>query len=211
MHLVLHPLVHDALATLRDVSTTPETFRHMAVRISLLLASEATRDVPTLAPWGAVQDIARIGTGTWDQLCAIQTDGDVFCSGYGFGLVPTQQAMTASRFWVDTFGELQVDDDTIFRASQARAECAIDTTGLVCSGNAYGPAGDIVDGGFVDGSAVCWLTDNGSVECSGNTKNDYFDAGRVLAFAYSYYTDSMCAVYDDGSIWGAGLRVGYTF
>jgi uracil phosphoribosyltransferase len=49
LHLVQHPLVHDALATLRDVSTTPETFRHMAVRISLLLASEATRDVPTLA------------------------------------------------------------------------------------------------------------------------------------------------------------------
>ena len=48
MHLVEHPLVHDALATLRDVSTTPQTFRHMAMRISLLLASEATRDVPTL-------------------------------------------------------------------------------------------------------------------------------------------------------------------
>jgi uracil phosphoribosyltransferase len=47
LHLVEHPLVHDALATLRDVSTTPQTFRHMAVRISLLLASEATRDVPT--------------------------------------------------------------------------------------------------------------------------------------------------------------------
>jgi uracil phosphoribosyltransferase len=49
LHLVEHPLVHDALATLRDASTTPQTFRHMAVRISLLLASEATRDVPTAA------------------------------------------------------------------------------------------------------------------------------------------------------------------
>jgi uracil phosphoribosyltransferase len=47
VHLVEHPLVHDALATLRDVSTTPQTFRHMAMRISLLLASEATREVPT--------------------------------------------------------------------------------------------------------------------------------------------------------------------
>jgi uracil phosphoribosyltransferase len=47
VHLVEHPVVHDALATLRDASTPPEAFRRMAVRISLLLAAEATRDVPT--------------------------------------------------------------------------------------------------------------------------------------------------------------------
>ena len=47
LHLVQHPLVHDALATLRDASTPPEVFRRMAVRISLLLAAEATRDIPT--------------------------------------------------------------------------------------------------------------------------------------------------------------------
>ena len=47
MRIVDHPLVHDALTTLRDVSTPPELFRRMAVRISLLLAAEATRDVPT--------------------------------------------------------------------------------------------------------------------------------------------------------------------
>jgi uracil phosphoribosyltransferase len=45
LHLVQHPLVHDALATLRDRSTPPELFRRMAVRISLLLAAEATRDM----------------------------------------------------------------------------------------------------------------------------------------------------------------------
>jgi uracil phosphoribosyltransferase len=41
--------VHDALATLRDVTTPPEVFRRMAIRISLLLAAEATRDVPSEA------------------------------------------------------------------------------------------------------------------------------------------------------------------
>ena len=40
-------MVHDALTTLRDASTPPEIFRRMAVRISLLLATEATRDVPS--------------------------------------------------------------------------------------------------------------------------------------------------------------------
>jgi uracil phosphoribosyltransferase len=47
LHLVTHPLVHDALATLRDGATPPELFRRMAVRISLLLAAEATRDIPS--------------------------------------------------------------------------------------------------------------------------------------------------------------------
>jgi len=48
LRLVPHPLVHDALATLRDSATPPELFRRMAVRISLLLAAEATRDVPSI-------------------------------------------------------------------------------------------------------------------------------------------------------------------
>jgi uracil phosphoribosyltransferase len=49
LHVVEHPVVHDALATLRDVTTRPEVFRRMAIRISLLLAAEATRDVPSEA------------------------------------------------------------------------------------------------------------------------------------------------------------------
>ena len=49
VHLVQHPLVHDALAILRNASTPPELFRRMAVRISLLLAAEATRDLPASA------------------------------------------------------------------------------------------------------------------------------------------------------------------
>ena len=49
VHVVEHPLVHDALVTLRDRATPPELFRRMAVRISLLLAAEATRDLPASA------------------------------------------------------------------------------------------------------------------------------------------------------------------
>jgi uracil phosphoribosyltransferase len=47
LHIVDHPLVHDALATLRDEQTSPEEFRRTAIRISLLLATEALGDVPT--------------------------------------------------------------------------------------------------------------------------------------------------------------------
>lgn len=49
LHLVDHPVVHDVLLRLRDVETRPDTFRAMARRISLLLAAEATRDLPTRA------------------------------------------------------------------------------------------------------------------------------------------------------------------
>ncbi len=47
VHLVEHPLVHDALVSLRDRNTTPEHFRRAATRISMLLAAEAMRDLPT--------------------------------------------------------------------------------------------------------------------------------------------------------------------
>ena len=47
LHLVNHPLVHDALAQLRDKTTPPDEFRRLATRISVLLAAEALRDVPT--------------------------------------------------------------------------------------------------------------------------------------------------------------------
>ena len=46
VHIVDHPLVHDALVTLRDKTTTPEHFRRAATRISVLLIAEALRDLP---------------------------------------------------------------------------------------------------------------------------------------------------------------------
>jgi uracil phosphoribosyltransferase len=49
VHLVNHPLVHDALLELRDVRTHPPEFRQAANRISVLLAAEALKDVPSRA------------------------------------------------------------------------------------------------------------------------------------------------------------------
>ena len=49
MHLVDHPLVHDALVELRDTSTTSAAFRRAATRITTLVATEAMRDVPSVA------------------------------------------------------------------------------------------------------------------------------------------------------------------
>ncbi len=45
VHLVDHPIAHDALVALRDKDTRPSHFRRLAHRLSLLLAIEATRDL----------------------------------------------------------------------------------------------------------------------------------------------------------------------
>ena len=49
IRLVEHPLVQDILLKLRDAKTSPEQFRQLAGRISVLLAAEALRDLPTVA------------------------------------------------------------------------------------------------------------------------------------------------------------------
>ena len=48
LHLVDHALVHDALMELRDVRTDPPAFRRAANRISVLLAAEALKDIPSV-------------------------------------------------------------------------------------------------------------------------------------------------------------------
>jgi uracil phosphoribosyltransferase len=48
VHLVQHPIVQDILLELRDARTTPERFRQLAGRISVFLAAEALRDLPTV-------------------------------------------------------------------------------------------------------------------------------------------------------------------
>jgi uracil phosphoribosyltransferase len=48
LHLIDHPLAHDALMELRDVTTSPPAFRRAASRISLILAAEALRSLPTM-------------------------------------------------------------------------------------------------------------------------------------------------------------------
>jgi uracil phosphoribosyltransferase len=47
--VITHPLVHDALMELRDARTAPPAFRRAANRISVLLAAEALRDLPSSA------------------------------------------------------------------------------------------------------------------------------------------------------------------
>jgi uracil phosphoribosyltransferase len=111
LHVVEHPVVHDALATLRDAATPPETFRRMAVRISLLLAAEATRDVPSdavsvrtpLGPAGArrvrsgvvVVPVLRAGLGMLDAVLELLPNARV---GH-IGLQRDELTAVASRYY----------------------------------------------------------------------------------------------------------------
>jgi uracil phosphoribosyltransferase len=47
VHLIDHPLVHDALVMLRARDTPPDQFRQASRRISLMLVAEALRDLPS--------------------------------------------------------------------------------------------------------------------------------------------------------------------
>lgn len=50
LHLVQHPIVQDALTSLRDRATKPSHFRRLTHRLSLVVATDATRKLPmTLA------------------------------------------------------------------------------------------------------------------------------------------------------------------
>jgi len=48
VHLVDHPIAQHALLLLRDTAAYPSRFRRLAERLSLLIAIEATRTLPTI-------------------------------------------------------------------------------------------------------------------------------------------------------------------
>ena len=111
MHLVDHPLVHDALATLRDVRTPPERFRRAATRISVLLAAQALCDVPTsdvtvetplgpapgrrVAPDVVVVPVLRAGLGMLDAVLELVQGARV---GH-IGLQRDEMTAVASQYY----------------------------------------------------------------------------------------------------------------
>ena len=111
LHLVTHPLVHDALAQLRDKHTPFDQFRRVATRISVLLATEALRDVPTststvdtpLGPADArrvaadvvVVPVLRAGLGMLDAVLDLVPSARV---GY-IGLQRDERTAVASQYY----------------------------------------------------------------------------------------------------------------
>ncbi len=111
VQLVDHPLVHDALVSLRDKLTPPDAFRRMATRISVLLAAEALRTVPTapvtvetpIGPAGGrhvaadvvVVPVLRAGLGMLDAVLELVPSARV---GY-IGLQRDERTAIASQYY----------------------------------------------------------------------------------------------------------------
>lgn len=185
-----------------------------------------TAAASSFTQWGSQNNLTHLGTGTWDQMCAIDSGGVVRCSGLDFGLSPVTQdgGATHTHFWIDTTGALQLDDPDVFRAANGRTNCRVTTEGFWCPSNSFaGPPSAVVDGSLtstlpemLDDQDSCWLSTAGTVQClRENIDPDspdlgtrrlvsHFRNGTVLALAANSYTNSMCAVYSDGSLWCVG-------
>jgi uracil phosphoribosyltransferase len=111
VHLVDHPLVHDALLELRDKSTAAAAFRQAAARITTVLAAEAMRDIPSVAatvetPMGpangrrvsgdiVVVPVLRAGLGTLEAILTLAPQARV---GH-IGLQRDEVTAVASQYY----------------------------------------------------------------------------------------------------------------
>jgi uracil phosphoribosyltransferase len=111
LHVVSHPLVEDVLAALRDKRTPSSEFRRLSHRVSLLVAAEATRDLPTaeaevetplettmirrLARRVVAVPVLRAGLGMLDAFLELVPTAQV---GY-FGLERNEQTAVARRYY----------------------------------------------------------------------------------------------------------------
>jgi len=111
VHIVDHPLVHDALVELRDKRTEPEHFRRAARRISVLLAAEAMREIASAdisvdTPLGpapgrrvgsdvVVVPVLRAGLGMLDAVLELVPSARV---GY-IGLQRDERTAIASQYY----------------------------------------------------------------------------------------------------------------
>jgi hypothetical protein len=160
--------------------------------------------------------------------CAIDDANGVFCAGSeGYGATPVQVG-TGSSVYITNFGTIRIDDTTVWRAGSMASYCLVEPAGLMCSETTpyglTGTAGHVVDGSVMNGGdsptvyPACNLDDTGSVHCSVfEITERQFSARPNVAFAGSLYTDTHCAVGNDGSLWcrssnrsnelGAGVMV----
>jgi uracil phosphoribosyltransferase len=111
LKVVSHPLVDDAMASLRDKATPCAEFRVLARRVSLLLVAEATRDlavaettvetplertpVKRLAARIVAVPVLRAGLGMLDAFLELVPSAEV---GY-FGLERNEETAVARRYY----------------------------------------------------------------------------------------------------------------
>ncbi|HPC82550.1 MAG TPA: uracil phosphoribosyltransferase [Thermoanaerobaculaceae bacterium] len=119
LHVLSHPLVDDTFAGLRDRRTPCDEFRRLAHRITLLLVTEATRDLPTettavetplekatvrrLATRVVAVPVLRAGLGMLGGFLDLVPEAQV---GY-FGLERNETTAVARRYYEKVPADLQ--------------------------------------------------------------------------------------------------------
>jgi uracil phosphoribosyltransferase len=111
LHVIEHPLLSDAFARLRDKTTPCDEFRRLAYRVTTLLVTEATRNLPTrevavatpletttarrLACRVVAVPVLRAGLGMLEAFLALVPSAEV---GY-FGLERNEETAVARRYY----------------------------------------------------------------------------------------------------------------
>lgn len=96
------------------------------------------------------------------------------------------------------------------RPAEGTPLCEVHFDGLFCAlpwASAAGVIGPRIVMGTATGGGdpavprVCWLTEDATMTCNYGPR---FAPGQVLWFTASDSSDSMCAIYSDGSVWCIG-------
>lgn len=146
--------------------------------------------------------------------CALDDTNTAYCAGEAntnYGSTPVVVG-TGSTIWMTSFGEIHLDDPDVWRAGGASSYCTVQSGGLACTDpfTTTGGAGHVVDGSVMSCNSqggpgenpACNLDDAGNVHCSvAEITERQLTARPNLAFAGSLYTDTHCAVGNDGSLW----------
>lgn len=177
------------------------------------LGSGNTDPVAFWTEWaGDVDGVTMMAAGTSSSTCVIAGDGAGWCTGSNFSVVPAVESVGPhDTMYMDTSSHVYFDAPEVWRVSQGRAECKVQAEGLGCRFDApLGRAGHVVDGGYFTDwdymESIVWLEDDGKVyrfdklmDESTVTTQIFADV-TTLALAYHYYTDTICAVTDTGSM-----------
>jgi hypothetical protein len=176
--------------------------------------------------WGpATRPIVNIATGTFDQMCALDNIGSVWCTGNGqssFGNTPALQAVGSGHttVWVNTAGIFTADDSSIVRAGEGRTECTVTSAGLSCSSGTYGTPSAVLMGGKIVGipgvtnlqqscDGACWLESGQTVQCAycnnmTPVQKSFFTSVKAISIGTNANSDTVCIVGVDGSVWCIG-------
>jgi hypothetical protein len=138
-------------------------------------------------------------------MCARNLAGEIWCSGYDYDTTPILvDSGPAERFYVDSYGDLFVNDLSVYRVGDTRGNAFVSSGGGwgYWFDGIYGRGGHVVNIDAYNSEDPQWLEDDGRSYISGGT--EWLPGETQLAFFGHYHSLTWCAVLVDGSMWCKG-------